>query len=238
MIDMSNESVSIEELTKKRTPSELLTWVRLKMEQIGSIDDGERALRLREGLAKQLIEEVLPLALFGWHKFGNTARILLQPIIGNQGYDAIVTDLRCKPSSLSYIEITQSHEGEADFLRRLDLHQRGFTFGYSPVNKKGTKKTGLQVSINPKVVSATDVARDELERIVSAAKRKEAKDYPANTSLVIVINDDLFFQKAINNAKLDAFVKKDVLSLDLRFSTLYLVGWQESIFQEFSLCKA
>lgn len=73
MIDMSKESVSIEELTKKRTPSELLTWVRLKMEQIGSIDDGEKALRLREGLAKQLIEEVLPLALFGWHKFGNTA---------------------------------------------------------------------------------------------------------------------------------------------------------------------
>jgi hypothetical protein len=238
MIDMSNESVSIEELTKKRTPSELLTWVRLKMDQIESTDEGERALRLREGLAKQLMEEVYPLAIFGWHKFGNTDQILIHPIIGNQSYDAVVTDLRSKPASQSYVEITQSHEGESDYLRRLVLQKQGIVFMHGPVIKTGTKKTGRLVSTPVKVVTPNEVARNELGKIVDAAKRKEAKDYPASTSLVIVINDDLFFQKAINNAKLDAFVKKDVLNLDLRFSTLYLVGWQESIFREFSLCKA
>jgi len=118
---MLHKRIGLEELTKKRTPSELLSWAKWKMEQIGSTDEGEKALRLREGLAKPLMEEVYPLAIFGWRKFGNTDQILMQPIIGNQSYDAIVTDLRSKPASESYIEITQSHEGENDYLRRLVL---------------------------------------------------------------------------------------------------------------------
>jgi len=233
---MSNQGISVEELTKERTPSELLSWVKWKMDQIASTDEGERAVRLREGLAKQLMEEVYPLAIFGWRKFGNTDQILMQPIIGNQSYDAVVTNLRSEPASQSYVEVTQSHEGENDYLRRLVLQQQGFTFGHSPVIKKGTKKTGLQVSIPPKVVSPHEVADDELRRILDAAERKAAKDYPMNTSLIIVFHDDWFFRRAVDDANLDAFVKEHILKLDLRFSTLYLVGW-ESVFREFSLVK-
>jgi len=233
---MSNKGISIEELTKKRTPSELLGWVKRKMDQIGSTDEGERALRLREGLAKQLMEEVYPLALFGWRKFGNTDQILIHPIIGNQSYDAVVTDLRSKPASQTYVEITQSHEGESDYLRMLNLQQRGFTFSHGPVIKTGTKKTGRLVSTPPKVVTPNEVARNELGKIVDAAKRKAAKDYPINTSLIIVFNDDWFFRQAIDDANLDTFIKKYILKLDLRFSTLYIVGWQ-NVLREFSLGK-
>lgn len=236
-LSMSNESVSVAELAKKRTPSELKRWVERKMDEIGSTDEGERALRLRKGRAKQLMEEVYPLAIFGFHKFGNTDQILLQPVVGNQSYDAIVTDLRCKTSPRSFVEITQSHEGESDYLRRLDLQRRGFTFGHSPVIKKGTKRTGLQVSIEPEVVRTRDVARDELERIVGAAERKAAKDYPVDTWLIIVFNDDRFFRLAVDNAVLDAFVRERILNLDLRFSRLYLVGWKGRMFREFNLGK-
>ena len=57
---MSNKGISVEELNRKRTPSELMKWVKLKMNQIGSTDEGEKVLRLREGPAKQLMEEVYP----------------------------------------------------------------------------------------------------------------------------------------------------------------------------------
>jgi len=233
---MLHKGIGIEELTKKRTPSELLSWVKWKMEQIGSTDEGERALRLREGLAKQLVEEVYPLAIFGWRKFGNTDQILMQPIIGNQSYDAVVTDLKSKPASESYVEITQSHEGENDYLRRLVLQWQGFTFGHSPVIKKGTKKTRLQVSIPPKAVRLDEVARDELKRIFDAARRKAAKYYPINTSLIIVFDDDLFFRRTVDDAYLDTFVKENILKLDLRFSILYIIGWQ-NVFREFRLGK-
>jgi len=93
-----------------------------------------------------------------------------------------------------------------------------------------------QVSIPPQVVSPSEVARDELKRIVDAARRKEAKDYPANTSLIIVFEDDWFFRQAVDDTRLDSFVKENILKLDLRFSTLYLIDWH-NIFREFSLAK-
>lgn len=236
MVSMSNESISIEELTKKRTPSELMSWVKQKMDNIGSTDEGESVLRLHEGLAKQLMEEVYPLSIFGWRKFGNDDQIYIQPIIGNKSYDAVVTDLSSKPASQSYIEITQSHEGESDYLRRLVLDKKGIVFMHGPVIKTGTKKTGRKISIPTKVVRPDEVARNELGRIIDAAKRKTAKDYPVNTSLIIVFDDDWFFRRAIDDAKLDAFVKRHILNLDLRFSALYLVGWKNA-FREFSLGK-
>ena len=182
------------------------------------------------------MEEVYPLAIFGFRKFGNTDQILMQPIIGNQSYDAVVTDLRSKPTSQSYVEITQSHEGESDYLRSLVLQKQGFVFMHSPVSKTGTKKTGRQVSIPAKAFGVNEIASKELKKIVDAAKRKAGKNYPTNTSLIIVFSDDWFFRQAIDDADLDTFIKKHILKLDLRFSTLYLVGWQ-NVFREFSLSK-
>lgn len=144
-----------------------------------------------------------------------------------------MTDLRSKPVSQSYIEITESHEGENDYLRRLLLSQQRFVF-HGPVIKTGTKKTGLHVSIPPEAFVPSEVAEEELKRILEAARRKEGKDYPSNTSLIIFFKDDLNFRKAIDDRHLGIFVKENILSLDLRFEVLYLVG-QYRKFGEFSL---
>ncbi|NQT31692.1 MAG: hypothetical protein HQ588_05095 [Deltaproteobacteria bacterium] len=233
---MSNKDISKEELTKKRTPSELHSWLNRRIEQIGSTDEGLEDLRLHRGLAKQLMEEVYPLALFGCRKFGNNDQILMQPIIGNQNYDAVVTDLRTKPASQSYVEITQSHEGENDYLRMVALHKHGYVFKYGTVSKTGTQKTGLEVSVQAEAVEVAKVAKNELGRILDALKRKAGKDYPANTSLIIIFDDTLHFQEVVDSAKLDNFVNTHILTLDLKFSTLYLVG-QKNVFREFSISK-
>ncbi len=233
---MSNEGISIEELTKKRTPSELLSWFKCKNEQIYPTNEGRKALRLHKGLAKQFMEEIYPLAIFGERKFGNTTQILIKPVIGNQNYDAILTDLKSKPPSQSYVEITQSHEGENEYLRSLVLYNRGLVPMYGKVSKTGTKRTGMQVSVEPDAASVEKAAEDDLEKILVAAKRKAGKDYPADTSLIIFFDDTLHFPKVIDNTKLDSFVTRNILDLDLRFSTLYLVGWQ-NVFREFSIGK-
>ncbi len=67
------------------------------------------------------MEETYPLAIFGWRKFDNTDQILIQSAIGNQNYDAVVSDLKSEPASQSYVEITQSHEGESDYLRQTTI---------------------------------------------------------------------------------------------------------------------
>ena len=94
---MSNERVNHEELTKQRNPSELRDWISQKVEQICSTDEGRRDFRLQRGLVKQLVEEIVPLAIFGKNKYGDTEQVYLRLVIGNQNYDAVVTDLRTEP---------------------------------------------------------------------------------------------------------------------------------------------
>jgi len=234
---MSNEGISKEELIKKRTPSELWNWLIEKVAQLGSTNEGMKDLRLQKGLVKQLMEEIGPLAIFGMHKYADNNQILLQPVIGNQPYDAVVTDLRTKPASQTYIEITQSHEGENNYWRRCELLKKGYVPSYAPVIKTDTKKTKMQVSIPPEATSVEERVKSELERILAAAKGKEGKDYPANTSLIILFDDTPPFQEVVDNKELDNFVNKNILNLDLRFSALYLVGSGRVIFREFSLIK-
>lgn len=231
---MSNESIGVDELTKKRTPLQLLDWVKQETERLKLTEEGHKELVLHEGLAKPLMEEVYPLAEFGIRKYGKTDQILIQPIIGYQNYDAIITDLRIEPPIQSYVEVTQSHEGEDEYLRSLVLYEKGIVPLCGPVIKKGTKKTGRQITTPYRASDVMQNVRDELWRIVEAGKRKAGKDYPFDTSLIITFDDGLHFQNVVNDVKLDAFIVQHVLTLDLRFSALYLVGWY-NVFREFSL---
>ena len=115
---MSNEGISREELTKKRTPSELWNWLIQKVKKICSTDEGIKDFRLQKRHTKEFVEEIRPLAIFGMHKYADNNQVLLQPVIGNQNYDAVVTYLRSKPAYQSYLEITQSCEGKNDYWRR------------------------------------------------------------------------------------------------------------------------
>jgi hypothetical protein len=236
MASVSNGDISIEELTKERTPSELLSWWKRKNDEVYSTNKGWKALSLHEGLAKQFMEEILPLALFGAYKFNNTEQILMRPVIGCQNYDAIITDLRATPASKIYVEITQSHEGEESALRRLALYQKGAVPGYGKIDKTGTKRTGIQVYTEAEAFPVeAPPSDDDLEKILAAAKKKEGKSYPANTSLIIFFNS-LLFPRALNDAHLDDFVNNNILQLDLKFSTLYLVSWNND-FREYGLVK-
>ncbi len=231
---MSNEPISKEELTKERTPSELWDWLIQKVKQICSTDEGRKDFRLQKGLLKQLVEEIAPLAIFGKHKFGDTDQVLLQPVIGNQNYDALVTDLRTKPASDTYIEITQAHEGEDDYWRRCELLEKGIVFSNAPVIKTGKGKNRT-VSIPPEATPVEERVKNELDRIFVAAQKKEHITYPANTSLVIFFDDTPPFQEVIDNEKLDSFINTKILNLDLRFSSLYLVGRIGITFREYQI---
>jgi hypothetical protein len=231
---MIEERCSKAEIEKERNPSELYDWLNQKVKQICSTKEGLKDFRLQKGLLKQLVEEVAPLAIFGKQKFDDTDQVLLQPVIGNQNYDAVVTDLRTVPASKGYIEITQSHEGEDDYLRRCELLKEGYVFSKAPVIKTGKGKSRT-VSIPPAATSVEERVKSEMNRILDAAKRKAGKDYPVNTALIISFDDMPPFEKALEvmGTTIDNFVKKEVLNLDLRFSQLYLVGGAKKLFREY-----
>jgi len=231
---MAIEYCGQEEIEKQRTPSELWDWLNQKVKQICSTKEGLKDFRLQKGLLKKLPEEVAPLVIFGKYKFGDTDQVFLQPVIGNQNYDAKVIDKRTEPASETYIEITQAHEGKDDYFRRCELLEKGIVFSHASVIKTGKGKN-RSVSIPPEATSVEERVENELDRILTAAKRKAGKDYPANTSLIIFFDDMPPFEEALklNNTAIDSFVKKEIMNLDLRFSQLYLVGEAKEIFREY-----
>jgi hypothetical protein len=230
-----NQILTSEDLTKKRTPPELYSWWRKKSDELYKFSsESRKAYRLHEGLAKPFMEELFPLSLFGKRKFGDIDKIFLQLIIGNQRYDAILTDLRTDTAWHSYIEITQSHNGKEQYLRDLVLYKKGSVFTFDNVIKTGTKKTGIEVSVQPLIVDVEKAAENDLNNILAAVKKKTGKIYPANTSLIIFFDDRLHFPRVIDDIQLDDFVKKNILCLDLTFSSLFLVGF-DHVFREFNL---
>lgn len=218
---MALEYCSKDEIEKERPPSELWDWLNQKVKQICSTQEGLEAFRLQKGLLKKLPEEIAPLAIFGKKKFGDTDQVLLQPIIGSQNYDAKVIDKRTNSASVTYIEITQAYidksDGKKQYLRRLELLERGCTHHEGEVEES---------------------VKNELDRIIAAAKRKAGKDYPVNTSLIISFDDTTLSEERLRVLKcptIDSFVGKEIMNLDLRFSQLYLVGEAQDIFREYTI---
>lgn len=227
-----HEEITEGEITIERTPRELIDWVESKINMAD-----EKTIRLRQGFAKQLVEEVYPLAIFAFKKYGETKLVHIKPVIGNQNYDAILTDNSYSPASVSYVEVTQAHEGEAEYLRAVHLQEHGYVPGTGTVKKEGTKKTGLRVSVQAEAVSVDSVAESELQKIIDAIGRKEGKSYPANTCLVVKFDDGYMFRRATDGRTIDRFVQDKILGRDLCFDEVCLVGKFKKVFQQYYLVR-
>lgn len=231
-----HEEIIAAEITTERTPRELINWVESKVDTVASTDSGEKTIRLRQGLAKQLVEEY-PLAIFAFKKYGETNLVCIKPVIGNQNYDAILTDNSYSPALISYVEVTQAHEGEAEYLRAFHLQEYGYVPGTGTVKKEGTKETGLRVSAQLEAESVGTVAERELTKIVDAIGRKEGKSYPANTCLVVKFDDGYMFRHAVDGAIIDRFVHDRIVGRDLHFNEVCLVGKFKKVFRHYDLIR-
>jgi hypothetical protein len=227
-----DEEITEDAITKKRTPKELIMWVE---EKIKTTD--EKTIRLRQGLAKQLVEEAYPLAIFAFKKYGETESVCVKPVIGNQNYDAVLIDNSHPPASVSYIEVTQAHEGEDEYLRAFLLQKNGYVPVTGSIQKEGTKKKGLRVSARLEAVSVTEVAESELRKIVDAILRKEGKNYPVDTCLIVKFDDGYMFRHAADNITIDRIVHENILGHNLHFNEIYLVGKFKKIFRQYALVR-
>lgn len=78
-------------LEQPHTAANYLDWVKALIEHVKSEDaDGLRKIRLRVGLAKELMEEALPVGLFASRFFEGSTEVSIALKIGNQNYDAIL----------------------------------------------------------------------------------------------------------------------------------------------------
>ncbi|MCH8135180.1 MAG: hypothetical protein IIB77_04280 [Proteobacteria bacterium] len=223
-----------EDLEVRRTAAAFLPWVEECIEKIGSTNEGKSAIRFRQGLAKQLVEEALPIGIFAMHHFGAKEDIAIQLVVGNQNYDAIVTG---DSSFFSYIEVTQAHEGEDAHLRMIALECDGHVSTLGPVIKTGTKATGISVEVEGIALSHSAVLCEELARIQDAVARKIDKSYPEDTALLVVFDDYISIRNEQDLAELRSAVEPLMPQLN-NFRWFAVVGWSKRTFMEFDLSRS
>ena len=210
-------------LEQPHTAREYLLWARALIAAAKAEPDGLRQIRLRIGLAKNLMEEALPIGHFATHFFGETDDVVLALKVGNQAYDATVVDARPDGSGIEYIEVTVASEGEIDYLRMLALHETGSVFGLGPVTKSGTRKTGLSIKVEAEAMSQEHVLATERRIISEAIDRKSGKAYPKNTALIIALDDTMAHDRADNQANIVSVLREKSAALQ-GFRVVAVVG--------------
>ncbi len=239
---MKNRFITEEELTKERTPKEIIDFYNAKIYEISKQEDGTSTLRMKKGNCKKLIEELRPLRDLAELKYSDRNDIKLQLIIGEQNYDALITDYRYSPPSKSKLEITLAHEGEQEHLRTLHLEEHG----YAPlpltgtIKKKGTKNKneGKRTETVSNRVGSYQKEINRLKKLIGEAfKKKSQKKYESNTSLLVFCGTVYIESNWKNKMKKDIknFIKSEVEILKPQFKQLYFILKDSSkfIFLEF-----
>jgi hypothetical protein len=226
---MADHYVTEEEIAVERSPAELAAWVRSKFDQIAGLPGGKQAVRYRKGLCKALVEEVYPLSIWATQRFAGDKNVRLLPVIGNQTFDALVKDYGKVPPEVTYVEITQAHEGEPEHLRMIMLERDQWAWGSAKFEKRGTKKTGIEIKVRRALVSKTEVVQELVEFLRDSILRKVDKPYPAGTELVVMFEDKISVREAVEDIVRN-FYENEVVKLKLPFRRVYFVGWFKGIY--------
>lgn len=219
-----------EELETPRSAGNFLPWVEERLLKLGKTKDGKTALRLGHGLAKQLTEEAYAVGIFASVHFQKSPDVTIRYVVGNQSYDAAVTDNRLQKSPVEYVEVTQAHEGRNFHLRMLYLEEHRHV---SPIGEV-TEHEG-RISVESQAISKKENLDTALQRIFKAAGRKAAKRYPDNTALVVAFEDSVGIHDVRDEQEVDKFVQDNVIPLVGGFRWFALVGWKRRIFFEYDL---
>jgi len=224
-------------LEEAHTAAEYLRWVQMLISRVKDEPDGLRQIRLRMGLAKELMNEALPIGLLASTYFGGSDEVSIRLKIGSQSYDAIVSDRRSGTDSVQHVEVTLAGDGEDDYLRMRTLHETGEVSGLGRVAKSGTKRTGLKIHVESEMVSQPEILRRESSRVARAIERKLGKTCPPNTLLLVGFDDTMAFDRPDNVANLEATVAAFLPKL-AAFHSVAIVGMQERLFLSWRTASA
>lgn len=116
------EVITKSDIEKPRSPRGLRKFVCCRREKVKAVTSERHAAIQKKGIYKEFFDEIIPLSIFALKIYPNTYKI--KPILGNQAYDAIVTDTHGK--FIEYIELTFPHDGQRDAKDAKLIISRGY----------------------------------------------------------------------------------------------------------------
>jgi hypothetical protein len=193
--------VTQQELELPRTAAEMLPWVDQTAKRFNTKKLRAEA-REAKHFSKELVGEARPIALFAHRYYAESPDVLIQHVLGNQNYDAIVTDSRPTPDITQFIEATTTLMSYEDSLRMELLTAQGHAPAYGRVTAMGPRHKRLAVTADGIAHEHSKIRSEHLQRVQSAVANKATKPYRPNTALVVAVDDSVPFRYAADQAAL------------------------------------
>ena len=211
------------EARKERTPAELLSWLDQTHDNLAVSEEDRKRLRLEDGLAKLLFDEVRPLALFGIWLADKYPQLTVQPT-ASKGHERDGTLRSPDWPHSRQVEVTVAKDGYHENLRMLHLNRfdRAPATGKISFIRSGGRP---QPVITPARMRAAHETRTEIYRLIKdAAEKKLKKPYPRDIWLLIAFDDHVGFPRAEAVSEFEDFFKAEILTLPWRIDGVFAVG--------------
>ena len=181
--------IDINDMQTRRSVSELDIWIKEQCEKFTATPETKAYLRGHQGLTKQLLEEVLPIARYTQAKYGLNSDVGITPVIGNQKYDALITT----ESEIYKVEATLACDGYEEHHRMQILQIEGHVPAWGKIEVSGTKHTGHKYKVHSSGVSNLQIYRSIINNILNAYRQKVSMSYKNVRHLIIGFGDNLGF---------------------------------------------
>lgn len=222
----SSEILNALDMTKSRTIPDFLAWVTQKEEDLSAIPKAEQYIG--STLKAKFYDEIYPLSAYVKREYSNSSGVIITHNLNNDNFDATVT-FKGLPSKV-FIEITRAKNGRDESLRMEVLARDGYVpWGdagpiASVSGRKGTPNRVIKIL--PKVVDRTDELLAEHFLLVETTVKAKAggRQYGRDFILLVIVDDHDHFLTDSDHAKLDSFVRNNLLCTDLDFARLIIFG--------------
>lgn len=218
------------ECVKPRTPKELREWVLGKCDAFAEIPELRKPVLLHEGPFKWFHEEIYPLSVFAFRRYGDRDDVFCVP---KQDQTCDVDAEIYEPSRTIHVEITGARDPSQHLrMEHLVEHRRVSLTGSLTVH--GTKRTGRQIKDRMEFVKHPETRERHLAWIKTAADGKAGRGrYGKSYELLISVEDWWF--GGDDAPHVTNFIEDEVLRLPLEFDAVHVVGITERLFLSFPL---
>ena len=174
-------------------------------------------LRLKKGIAQELVDEFAPLCIYAQEYHGNSNNLMKYRYETDQSFDGEI--LNDKKEVLEQLEITCAVDGYNERLRMERLNKEGIANAFGEVKYTGRKENRVFLEEGIKLVSKNQLENHYKELVEAAYRSKKNKTGKYNGMILLIAIEDFL----VKECNMDNIVEGLSLAKD-RFSSIFLVN--------------
>ena len=212
------------DMTTPRSLANFIAWATRKAEELSATPGMKEYARSGASLPKKFYDEIYPLALFVRCEFAEFPDALVSPNLSNDNFDATIVLLGAHRQV--FIEITRAKDGYDESLRDEVLSRQGHVSLTGPITKISGRRTAPNrlVEVKSDFVPHEEMLAKHLALVGDVVRAKAHRQYGKDFILLVVVDDYLPFCSQSDQAKLHEVVTSTLLSSDLDFASLVILG--------------